>query len=312
MATLQEPMEPNRATTEIEPAQQIEDACRAVIDLRQRPLLVLYYPGNYGMMEEQDIRYVYQAFRSQGLAMSEPLPLCDVLIHTYGGSPIAAYRLAEVIRDFSHQVTFLVPEYAYSAGTLLCFSGSEILLGHYAGLSPIDITVDEIELQSIDYFLEFAQDCEKRIKDVHKIDKGIPHTAVASELLCRLVDEVGALKVGEYYRARTLAGHYAQELLDRYMLNGLPNSRGRRNRIIRELLFGAPAHQFHIDYHMGADLGLIIGEMSTPESDTAKQVISILNELAGREIICQDISDEAKMPFIAFYPQTIGGITDER
>ena len=47
-----------------------------------------------------------------------------------------------------------------------------------------------------------------------------------------LLRSVGALKVGEYYRTRTLTGHYAEKLLDDYMLAGVPNARGRRDTII--------------------------------------------------------------------------------
>jgi hypothetical protein len=239
--------------------------------------------------------------------MENPLSACDVLIHTYGGSPIAGYRLAQVIRDFARAVAFLVPEYAYSDGTLLCFSGNQIRLGHYAGLSPIDITQEDVELTSIDYYQQFAKDCEERIQEAIQKDKQKnPGIGVASDLLCQLIGEVGALKVGEYYRARTLAGHYAQELLDRYMLAGLPNKKGRRNKIIRGLLFEAPAHSFHMDFHMCLDLGLAVEEMPTPESDMAKNVILLLDGLVQSGIICQNIADEEKMPFIAFYPYSKG------
>src|SRR3712207_8898917 len=42
-----------------------------------------------------------------------------------------AYRLAQVVRDFTKEATFLVPEYAYSGGTLMCLAGNKILLGDY-------------------------------------------------------------------------------------------------------------------------------------------------------------------------------------
>ncbi len=289
---------------------EIERVCQQVIALRKRPLLVLFYPSPRGSMEESDVADCYDVFRNGGRTPDEPLDRCDVLLHTTGGSPVAGYRLAQCIRDFARDVVFLVPEHAYSAGTLLCFSGDGIRLGHYAGMSPIDITMvewresgrDEVELASFDYYLQFTDDCQGHIQRV-LARMGVPGISrVSAALLCRLVDQVGALRVGEYYRARTLTGHYAEELLDSYMLAGKPNSAGRRDRIIRSLLFGKPAHQFHLDYHMCAAAGLEVSEMETRESDATKEAVRTLRRLAREERICLPITDEQQQPFIAFFP----------
>lgn len=279
---------------------EIKVVCDNIVALRGCPLLVLYYPGMDGAMLIDDVPYCYRAFRDQGITKETPIPTCDVIIHTFGGDPIAAYKLGQIIRDFTNDVTFLVSEYAYSAGTLLCLAGNRIRLGHYAGLSPLDISKEEVELASIDNFIQFAKACQKEIQDTISDDQQ-EICSVASDLLCQLVQQVSALKVGEYYRARTLAGHYAEELLDHYMLLDLPNAKGRRNKIIGKLLFGAPAHEFHMDFHLCASLGLVLEEMITTESDATKHLISLLDDFAFRGLICQNITDELKMPFIALY-----------
>ena len=289
---------------------EIERVCRQVTALRKRPLLVLFYPSPNGSMEESDVADCYDVFRNGSRTPEEPLDGCDVLLHTTGGNPVAGYRLAQCIRDFARDVVFLVPEYAYSAGTLLSFSGDEVRLGHYAGMSPIDITMvewresgrDEVELASFDYYLQFTDDCQRHIQKV-LAGMNVPGVSdVGDALLCRLVDQVGALRVGEYYRARNLTGHYAEELLDSYMLAGKPNSAGRRDRIIGSLLFGKPAHQFHLDYHMCAAVGLEVNEMPTNESDVTKEAARTLRRLAREETICLPISDDLQQPFIAFFP----------
>jgi hypothetical protein len=295
-----------------EPETEIEQVCRRIITLRKRPLLVLFYPSAHGSMEESDVADCYDVFRNGGRTPEDLLDGCDVLLHTTGGNPVAGYRLAQCIRNFARDVVFLVPEYAYSAGTLLCFSGDEVRLGHYAGMSPIDITMvewlesgrDEVELASFDYYLQFTDDCQRHIQKV-LAGMNVPGISdVGDALLCRLVDQVGALRVGEYYRARTLTGHYAEELLDSYMLAGKPNSAGRRDRIIRSLLFGKPAHQFHLDYHMCGAAGLEVGEMDTVESDATKDAVKTLGRLARAERICLPITDDLQQPFIGFFPLT--------
>jgi hypothetical protein len=288
--------------TQGETAELIEANARNIIAIRHRPLLILYYPGQYGNMMEEDVSYCYQAFRSDGITPENPLPELDVLIHTYGGNPLAAYQLGQTIRDFvSNDVACLVPQHAYSAGTLLCFSGNRICLGHSAGLSPIDITHGDVELTSIDYFRDFAKDSQEHIQRVLREMEHNGVSTVGSDLLCCLVKDIGALKVGQYYRARTLTGHYAQKFLDQYMFAGQTNAAGKRNKVIKSLLFEAPAHEFHIDFHMCLDIGLVMQEMNTTESDATKGLIELLNDLVVRDIICPYIDDESRMPFIALF-----------
>ena len=225
----------------------------------------------------------------------------DVVVHTSGGDPTAAYRLAKCIRHFSYQVSLLVPEYAYSAGTLLCLSGNEVRFGHNAGLSPIDISLESenerIELTAIDYFIKFVQAGQDAVQGVLRKNGISEPSAVGSDLLVRLVDQVQAIKVGSYYRQRTLTGHYAEELLDQYMLSGHQNSLGKRNRIVRELLFSAPAHEFHVDHERSAALGLVAHGMSTAESDATKHLIDILATAKRSGLICQNVNDWQTLPF---------------
>ena len=121
----------------------VDQLCSDLTSYRGRCLLVLYYPGPYGTMMQPDMRYTYSELRAGGFSREEKIEKLDVLIHTYGGDPVAAYRLVQMIADFSDDIVFLVPEYAYSAGTLVCFVGNQIRLGDYAGISPIDITITE-------------------------------------------------------------------------------------------------------------------------------------------------------------------------
>jgi hypothetical protein len=293
-----------------EPLGKLSEACRAVTSLRSSPLLILYYPDYSGLMSNPDVDYCYRVLREGGLDTRNKVSKLDVLVHTFGGDPTAAYRLAKCIRYFADHVTFLVPEHAYSAGTLLCLSGDIILFGHNAGISPIDVSLETenelIELTAIDYFMSFVRDSQRIIQQVlHEVGVDAPGS-VGSDLLCRLVDQVQAIKVGSYYRQRTLTGHYAEELIDRYMLQGKPNAQGVRNRILHQLLFSAPAHEFHVDCERAKDYGLIVDEMSVDESDATKEVVRVLELLEKEGDICLAVHDWQRMPFFYYSPQEAG------
>lgn len=63
--------------------------------------------------------------------------LC-VLIETGGGYIETVKRLVDVMRRHYKEVSFIVPNYAYSAGTVLVLSGDRIFMDYYSVLGPID------------------------------------------------------------------------------------------------------------------------------------------------------------------------------
>lgn len=62
----------------------------------------------------------------------------SVLLETNGGLAETVERVSDVFRRHYQVVNFIVPNYAYSAGTLLVLSGDEIFMDYYSVLGPID------------------------------------------------------------------------------------------------------------------------------------------------------------------------------
>ena len=61
-----------------------------------------------------------------------------IVLTTTGGSAIAVERYVNIIRYHYQEVHFIVPDYAYSAGTIFCMSGDSILMDYFSVLGPID------------------------------------------------------------------------------------------------------------------------------------------------------------------------------
>lgn len=62
-----------------------------------------------------------------------------VILETEGGSIETAERIANVLRHhYPDGVSFLVPNFAMSAGTILVMSGDDIFMDYYSVLGPID------------------------------------------------------------------------------------------------------------------------------------------------------------------------------
>lgn len=61
-----------------------------------------------------------------------------VVLTTSGGYIEVVQRIVETLRHHYGSVLFVVPNYAYSAGTVLAMSGNEIHMDYYSRLGPID------------------------------------------------------------------------------------------------------------------------------------------------------------------------------
>ena len=58
---------------------------------------------------------------------------------------MAVERYVNIIRKHYNKVIFIVPDYAYSAGTIFCMSGDEIWMDYFSVLGPIDPQVKNKE-----------------------------------------------------------------------------------------------------------------------------------------------------------------------
>ncbi len=89
-----------------------------------------------------------------------------IVLTTGGGSATVVERLVNILRHHYTEVNFIVPDYAYSAGTIFCMSGDNILMDYFSVLGPIDPQVQNKEgrlvaalgyLDKINQLIEKAQ-----------------------------------------------------------------------------------------------------------------------------------------------------------
>ncbi|MBE2281271.1 MAG: serine dehydrogenasease [Ignavibacteriaceae bacterium] len=61
-----------------------------------------------------------------------------IILNTPGGSVETVERLVNITRYHYTEVNFIIPDYAYSAGTIFCLSGDNIYMDYSSSLGPID------------------------------------------------------------------------------------------------------------------------------------------------------------------------------
>jgi hypothetical protein len=59
-------------------------------------------------------------------------------LNTPGGSAEVVEKIVEIVRFHYKEVAFVVPDMAFSAGTILCMSGDQIFMDYSSALGPID------------------------------------------------------------------------------------------------------------------------------------------------------------------------------
>ena len=249
---------------------KLDQLARSLAYQRGQPLLILYYPDAGGHVFGADADDVYWQLRAAGITKEDKLESLDVLLHTLGGDPTGAYRLGQTLRLLAERVEFLVPHHAFSAGSLLALSGDYIWLADNAGLSPFDITLrestvpeSEVSLASVDNFVEFAKLARERIGEMLQA-LGPQHTTdIDSDLLCEMVRQVGALKIGEYFRERLLTANYAEVLLHSYMFREQSNAQDKCNDVIEKMVHRSPSHEYFMDFHIAQNASLKVGQLDT-------------------------------------------------
>jgi len=69
----------------------------------------------------------------------------NIMLTTSGGSANVVERYVNILRKHYNEVNFIVPDYAYSAGTIFCMSGDSIHMDYFSVLGPIDPQVENKE-----------------------------------------------------------------------------------------------------------------------------------------------------------------------
>jgi hypothetical protein len=96
-------------------------------------VLVIKSPIHFGL--DRVVRHEVENLHEKPRARAKRL---SVLLETTGGFIEVVERIYNVFRKHYSYVEFIVPNFAYSAGTVLVLSGDEIYMDYYSVLGPID------------------------------------------------------------------------------------------------------------------------------------------------------------------------------
>ena len=180
------------------------------------------------------------------------VPKIDVLLYTAGGQTLAAWGLANLVREYCDVLGVLVPHRALSAGTLFTLAANEIVMTRLGQLSPIDPSVNSplgptietpkqvgqpqivpISVEDVVGFLDLARE-EAALKEERSL----------LSVFGQLSTQVHPLALGAVYRSREQIVNLADRLLAFHMEG--EEQKDERERIVARLTRELGSHDYLI------------------------------------------------------------------
>ena len=165
----------------------------------------------------------------------------DVLLYTVGGHTLAAWGLANLVREYCDQLGVLIPHRALSSGTLFTLAADEIIMSRLGQLSPIDpsITSPLGPMVQIPNQPGQFQAVPVSVEDVMGFIDLATKAALLKEersilsVFDRLSSQVHPLALGAVYRSREQIVALAERLLSFHMKDD--EQKEERDRIVTRL-----------------------------------------------------------------------------
>lgn len=187
----------------------------------------------------------------------------NVVIYCRGGAVNAARRIALLLHEFTDHLTFIVPHYCESAGTIMVLAAHEIIAGPLAIFSPIDphLTAADareggppaLSSQDIRLFWKMSQDWF-----------GLEQREAQARALPLLCDNIFPTTLTSFYRCTLELQDISNELLALHMSQSSPQVRAK---IAETLIFGFHSHTYALTRGDMSRIGLPITR--NPEVENA-------------------------------------------
>ncbi|HII14755.1 MAG TPA: hypothetical protein HA362_00420 [Nanoarchaeota archaeon] len=260
-----------------------------LIQHRKNPILVMFYCSEgEGKIFPWDLALLEKEFQHYcDCRRISKIDKLDLIIYTRGGDANTSYRLAQLIRGYVNHLHVIIPEFAYSGGTLIAFAGNCVEMGVTSVLSPIDVQITDnkdkgISLLGFEKFVEFIADSSAVF---HLEEQEKAH--FATELMKCLVEQATPLELGEIYRLRSMTKYHAETLLANYMFGNDANKAAIIHNVIGAFTKNAPSHSFDMDYNLVKATGIKVKPMDSKTYKLSKSLIELCVKLADEGLICK-------------------------
>lgn len=248
------------------------------------------HPGSANQFLEQQldirIRESESAFAAHAICLSGPIyfgvddfmraavetraamkPANDrliIVLTTEGGYIEVVKRIVGVLRRHYKLVDFVVPNYAFSAGTILVMSGDSIYMDYYSQLGPIDPQVETKQGKNVPA-LGYLERYNALIKKAARGKLTTPEAQL-------LIDGFDQAELYKYEQARDLSVSLLEDWLVKYKFKDWKQTRTRKKTVTPK---------------MRADAATRIGEMLNDTKKWHSHGYGISKEILEKDLHLQ-------------------------
>ena len=210
------------------------------------------------MINDDCVSVLYECLRRK-----KQMKSLDLILSTMGGLVTTTRQLALLLREYTQHLNILVPYHAKSAGTLLCLSANELVLGPLAALGPIDSHISSLRPIPSDAPSLISAEDIRAFREMATNWFGVDREEDRLQVLALLAQRIFPTSLSSFYRFDQLIRQIANELL----AYQLPEAEVEtRKRIVNQLIEGFAAHDYIISRNDAYELGLRV-RFTTPQEE---------------------------------------------
>ncbi len=157
-----------------------------------------------------------------------------VILTTDGGYIEVVQRIVAVLRKHYKLVDFVVPNYAFSAGTVLVMSGDSIYMDYYSRLGPIDPQVETRQGKNVPA-LGYLERYNALIKKAGRGKISTPEAQL-------LIDGFDQAELYKYEQARDLSVSLLEDWLVKYKFKDWKRTRTKKKQVTAKMKADAANH----------------------------------------------------------------------
>lgn len=135
----------------------------------------------------------------------------SIILNTPGGSVEVVGKLVDIVRHHYKEINFIIPDSAYSAGTIFCMSGDNIYMDYSSSLGPID---PQVEVQGPNGHPQWVPALGYLDKVNELIEKSLNGTLSHAELIMLQKQDLAVLR--RYEQAKELTIAFLKDWLVKY------------------------------------------------------------------------------------------------
>jgi len=191
-----------------------------------------------------------------------PTKKISLVLHTNGGSTLAAWRLVNLVRTFCDVLEVLIPLKALSAGTLISIGSDLLVMTKQAALGPIDPSVNnhlnpQVNIGGQLLRVPVSVESVRGYLDAARNDLGLKGQPAMTSVLAQLSQQVHPLVLGEIFRSRAQIRFLAGKLIKNQVKDA------RKHKVLIDFLCAdSGSHDYTINRREAVEHGLNVEKPS--------------------------------------------------